>query len=101
MDMDGSRYVNGCPAAGQTAETRDAMEVILYGTEFCSLCDEARALAAPVCRRLRRPLREVDVADDARLEEQYAERVPVLVRTDTGRELQWPFENEDLYRFLV
>lgn len=77
------------------------MEVILYGTEFCSLCDQARALAVPVCHRLRRPLTEIDVADDPSLEARYAERVPVLVRTDNGRELQWPFENEDLYRFLV
>lgn len=77
------------------------MEVILYGTEFCSLCDQARAVAVPVCRRLRHPLREVDVAEDPGLEARYAEHVPVLVRTDTGRELPWPFKNEDLYRFLV
>lgn len=77
------------------------MQVILYGTEFCSLCDQARGLVVPVCQRLRCPLTEIDVADDPLLEERYAERVPVLVRTDNGRELQWPFKNEDLYRFLV
>ncbi|MBA1147211.1 glutaredoxin family protein [Ectothiorhodospiraceae bacterium WFHF3C12] len=77
------------------------MEVILYGTEFCSLCDQARALSVPVCQRLRRPLREIDVSEDADLEERYAERVPVLVRTDSGAELQWPFKNAELYRFLL
>jgi hypothetical protein len=46
-------------------------------------------------------LTEIDVADDPALESKYGESVPVVLRTDTARELAWPFETEDLYRFLL
>ena len=76
-------------------------EVLLLGSEGCRLCDEAESLAGPVCRRAGASLRCVDILDDPVLEGRYAERIPVLQRSDTGAELGWPFAPSDVYRFLL
>ena len=40
------------------------------------------------------------VEDDANMEQRYGWRIPVLQRTDTGAELDWPFDTWKLKRFL-
>ena len=76
-------------------------EVTLLGSEGCRLCDEAEALARPVCRRAGQSLRCRDILEDPELERRYASRIPVLRRPDTGAELDWPFDRAALYRFLL
>lgn len=44
-------------------------------------------------------LRVVDIAGSDKLFERYGLRIPVLQRDD-GEELNWPFEMEELGRFL-
>ena len=73
-----------------------AMDIKLYGTSHCHLCDEARTI-----------LREggivadyIDIAEDDGLLERYGMRIPVLRRVDTGAELGWPFDAAAISRFL-
>ena len=75
---------------------RPQLELIV--TASCSRCDEALdwLLSMPELRGLALRSREV-MADDA-LYETYAERVPVLCLA--GRELDWPFDREELKRLL-
>jgi hypothetical protein len=70
--------------------------LILYGTEFCHLCDEAEA----VLRELGIAADHFDIAEDDELLEAYGVRIPVLRRMDTGAELGWPFDAGDVSRFL-
>ncbi|AEA84369.1 conserved hypothetical protein [Stutzerimonas stutzeri DSM 4166] len=42
----------------------------------------------------------LDVADRVEWVEDYGLRIPVLRRVDTGAELDWPFEVEQVVRFL-
>ena len=67
----------------------------LYGTSACHLCELAAALvhAAGV------PFEEVDISESDRLFERYGVTIPVLRRED-GEELNWPFDEEALTRFL-
>ena len=73
------------------------MELILYGTSECHLCEQALALVSAAAGR--RPV-EYDVADDDALFAHYGLRIPVLVRADTGAELDWPFDAAALARFI-
>ncbi len=73
------------------------VNLLLYGTESCHLCEAAQALlrAASVAADY------VDIAGDDELLERYGLRIPVLRRLDTGAELDWPFGAEALQRFLA
>ena len=42
----------------------------------------------------------VDIADDQALFELYGLSIPVLRRNDTGAELNWPFDGEQVVAFL-
>lgn len=72
------------------------MQIKLYGTEFCHLCDEAKA----VLHEAGVEFEYVDIADDDGLVEMYGTRIPVLKRVDTGAEIGWPFDADIVSRFL-
>ncbi|BCQ63772.1 hypothetical protein PBOI14_55220 [Pseudomonas sp. Boi14] len=42
----------------------------------------------------------VDIADSQQLFDSYGLRIPVLRRVDTGAELGWPFDAEQVVAFL-
>ncbi len=73
------------------------MEIRLYGTKHCHLCDEAEA----ILRKIGIEAVYVDIADDDMLIEKYGVRIPVLQRVDTGAELGWPFDTAAVSNFLV
>lgn len=70
--------------------------LVLYGTEFCHLCDEAKA----ILRETGIKADYVDIAEDDELLEPYGIRIPVLKRMDNGAELGWPFDAVTVARFL-
>ena len=72
------------------------MNIQLFGTSGCHLCEEAEA----VLREIGARADHVDIADDDNLLEMYGVRIPVLKRCDTGAELGWPFDAEAVVRFL-
>jgi hypothetical protein len=45
-------------------------------------------------------LEEVDIASDDMLVSRYGERIPVLLKTNTGEELAWPFDAQRLSEFM-
>jgi glutaredoxin len=73
------------------------MEIKLYGTAFCHLCEQAEA----VLREIGIEAEYIDIADDDELMEKYGIRIPVLKRADTGTELGWPFDAVAVSRFLA
>jgi hypothetical protein len=76
------------------------MELTFYTTEACHLCELAEAvlvntpLASPV------PVNVVDISESETLVERYGTRIPVLQRSDDGKELNWPFIVQDVQRFV-
>jgi hypothetical protein len=74
-------------------------ECQLYGTLGCHLCEVAEALLMPFVEH--GLLVEVlDIAEHEHLVDDYSLRIPILRRTDTGAELDWPFEAEQIVEFL-
>jgi hypothetical protein len=73
------------------------MSLILYQRDNCHLCD----LALDVLAQAHAPeFESVFVDDDAALEAQYGERVPVLRDDASGAELNWPFDATAVRRLL-
>lgn len=72
------------------------LDLTLYGTECCHLCDDAQALLKQASLQWC----NVDIAEDDALLERYGIRIPVLLRNDNGNELSWPFKYEDVLRFI-
>lgn len=73
------------------------VEIRLYHTSGCHLCEKARDILWPLLSSEHSFL-EIDVADSDVLIERYGIRIPVIVIND--RELGWPFDQSILKRFI-
>ncbi len=56
----------------------NALVVTLYTRPGCHLCEEAKALMAPLLRQFRAELREINVDEDPALRAKYTNDVPVI-----------------------
>ena len=80
------------------------MELILYSTDHCSLCDEALELIFSMPELAGHSVRVVDVALDEDLLERFGERLPVLeIQAGDAAEriLDWPFDSETVRGVLA
>ena len=73
-------------------------QLILYYQPECHLCDEAEELL--FSSGLAGSYQEVNIEEDLDLLKRYGIHVPVLERTDNGKELFWPFDAVKLTTFL-
>ncbi|MGV8844042.1 MAG: glutaredoxin family protein [Pseudomonas sp.] len=74
-------------------------ECQLLGTLGCHLCEQAEAVLMPFVER-GLWVEVLDIAERTQWMDDYALRIPVLRRLDTGAELDWPFEAQQLATFL-
>ena len=74
-------------------------ECQLFGTLGCHLCEVAEAELLPLVEH-GLLVELVDIGEHERLIDDYALRSPVLRRVDTGAELDWPFDAEQIVTFL-
>ncbi|CAI8826487.1 MULTISPECIES: glutaredoxin family protein [Pseudomonas] len=74
-------------------------ECQLFGTLGCHLCEVAEALLMPFVEH-GLLVELVDIADHEGMFEAYGLRIPVLRRCDSGAELNWPFDAEQVVTFL-
>ncbi len=74
-------------------------ECQLFSTTGCHLCEVAEALLMPFVEH-GLLVELVDIAEREDWVEQYGLSIPVLRRCDTGTELKWPFEAEQVVSFL-
>lgn len=70
----------------------------LYTTSNCHLCEQAIEMLRQAT--LTKQLIHVEIVDDALLLAVYGTRIPVLQRTDTASELDWPFSIDDIIQFV-
>ncbi len=77
-------------------------QVYLFGTAGCHLCEDAEKLLQRVIvnNTVEFELCEIDIASDELLLERYEVLIPVIKRSDTGGELNWPFDSPQLMTFL-
>ena len=74
-------------------------ECQLFGTLGCHLCEIAEAEIMPLVEH-GLLVELVDITDPQDLTDVYGLRIPVLRRMDTGAELDWPFDTEQVVAFL-
>ncbi len=74
------------------------MQLKLYTTSNCHLCEQAELL---ITKRVKiDDITLIEIADDATLLEKYGTRIPVLQRIDDLSELDWPFNDTELIKFI-
>ena len=74
-------------------------ECQLFGTLGCHLCEIAEAEIMPLVEH-GLLVELVDITDPDDLTKAYGLRIPVLRRVDTGAELDWPFDTQQVVAFL-
>lgn len=74
-------------------------ECQLFTTLGCHLCELAEVEIMPLVEH-GLMVELVEIADTEALVEAYGLRIPVLRRVDTGAELGWPFDTEQVVAFL-
>lgn len=74
-------------------------ECQLFSTTGCHLCEVAEALLMPFVEH-GLLVELIDIAERDDWVEQYGLVIPVLRRCDTGSELNWPFDAEQVVSFL-
>jgi hypothetical protein len=74
-------------------------ECQLFGTLSCHLCEAAEAELMPLVEH-GLLVELVDIAESEAMTDAYGLRIPVLRRTDTGAELDWPFDAGQVVLFL-
>jgi hypothetical protein len=75
------------------------VELVLYSTSACHLCEQALALIQPLLGDTVQ-LRELDISGSQELFQRYGTTIPVLRAPSTGRELNWPFTAAEVLRLL-
>jgi hypothetical protein len=76
------------------------MELTLFTTEGCHLCEDAHELLLSVADRHPLYLQLQEIGDDDDLVARYGIRIPV-VRFPDGYELGWPFTEELLEQVIL
>jgi len=71
--------------------------LIVFSRQDCHLCD----LAVAMLERTGTPWRRVDIDADPELAIRYGNHVPVLRKTGSGRELFFPFNEEQVESFVA
>ncbi|MEI6858191.1 MAG: glutaredoxin family protein [Shewanella sp.] len=69
---------------------------ILFHTDSCHLCE----LAEQLIETSGVLYIKTDICDDEKLVEQYGIRIPVLKQVNSQSELNWPFNENVLNKFL-
>lgn len=77
------------------------MALVLYTTQACHLCEQAQALLMPFQNMLKVDVFLEDIAESEAQVERYGLRIPVLQHEESGAELDWPFDFEQLQQWLL
>ena len=74
-------------------------EFVFYTTQGCHLCDLAIELIQPLLPQ-DVSVELIEISDSAQLIAAYGTRIPVVADTKTGRELGWPFDQQQWLDFI-
>jgi len=71
------------------------MQITLYTTAGCHLCDLADAILLALPEHYQVEIIHTEIGDSDELVERYGIRIPVVAFSD-GSEIGWPFEQSDV-----
>ena len=73
----------------------------LLGTQGCHLCDDAEQVLVSCLDLSKVHIEVVDIAESDELMQAYATRIPVLRHVSSKTDLAWPFQAEQVQRFMA
>lgn len=76
------------------------IQLHLYSTSHCHLCEQAEALLQNIYKLYDIQWRIIEISEDATLLKSYEVKIPVLKRLDTGAEICWPINDRDIQNLL-
>jgi len=77
------------------------MNLILFGTSACHLCEQAEEILVNVLIKLPQyQLNLIDIAENPQWQDAYAISIPVLYHVKTQSELIWPFNESNVITFI-
>ncbi|MCO7225387.1 glutaredoxin family protein [Pleionea sp. CnH1-48] len=80
------------------------MSFLLFSTEGCHLCEEAKAMIdyaqqhGDIDKML--SFEVVDIVEEQQWVNKYGERIPVILSQKSNRELGWPFQYGELIEWV-
>lgn len=77
------------------------LQLKLYTTEGCHLCEQAEQLLEQLNEQFPLRLELIDISADAELVERYGIRIPVVMKPASDAELGWPFDFSQLQTFVA
>ena len=77
------------------------IELTLYTTEGCHLCEDAQVLLQQLLVQYpeRFQIEVVDIIESNQLVEKYGTRIPVVTNVQSEQDLGWPFSYADLLHY--
>ena len=72
------------------------MHLHLYSTSHCHLCEQAEAILVDLALSHDLSWTVIEITDNADLLSRYELSIPVLTRLDTGQEIAWPFNKDQV-----
>ncbi len=77
------------------------MKFILLSTADCHLCEQAEALIhESLTANSGISIELIDIAEQSQWQQDYATKIPVLVRPETLQSLDWPFTKDQILTFI-
>ncbi|WP_290703396.1 glutaredoxin family protein [Amphritea sp.] len=76
-------------------------QFLLLSSVGCHLCDQAVDVVVSNLNPQKHQVDEVDIAYDDQLMDRYALLIPVLLDEQSGDELRWPFDSNQLQSFIA
>lgn len=77
------------------------MKLILFGTSACHLCEQAQEILQNIVAHFSHiQLEWLDIAEQPQWQAKYAVRIPVLMHPNSGKELDWKFNFQDVIKFI-
>ncbi|GAB4257044.1 MAG: glutaredoxin family protein [Methylomicrobium sp.] len=77
------------------------VKLLLFGTQGCHLCELAEALVERcLVETADVTIDRIDIAEHTEWQDRYAIRIPVLLDQASGREIGWPFDADEVLRFI-
>jgi hypothetical protein len=75
-------------------------QLVFYTTSHCHLCEQAEVLLLSLKNQYELNWLTVEISNNDRLIKKYGLTIPVIKRSDTQTEINWPFTTNDIIKFI-
>lgn len=76
------------------------IQLVLYSTSHCHLCEQAEDLLVLIAKNNDIEWNVIEITEHPELLTRYEVKIPVLQRLDNLSEICWPFDTADIIRLL-